>query len=87
MAEEIEHFQEFTGEMYAKLHANLHKKGGPFSSMNARQLFDFLKIEIMELQAALDHLGSEAACSELVDIANFSLLMHKRLRKRTIQGK
>jgi hypothetical protein len=81
----IEHFDEFTAAMHAKLARNRHKVGTPRGNLEINALLDFLKIEVKELEAAIRHLPLDEALDECVDVAAFCMLLHKRVSQRLVK--
>lgn len=71
---------EFAVAMEAKLRKNDHKDDWHKQPIEAH--IKLLRIEMMELDVALDHLGDEAAMTECVDIANFAMIIRDKLRER-----
>ncbi len=71
---------EFSLEMEMKLRKNDHKTGWHDQPIEAH--IKLLRIEMMELDVALDHLGDEAAAKECIDVANFSLIIWDKLLAR-----
>lgn len=71
---------EFAIAMEAKLRKNDHKTGWHDQPIEAH--IKLLRIEMMELDVALDHLGDEAAVNECVDVANFALIIRDKLLAR-----
>jgi hypothetical protein len=68
---------DFAIEMEAKLRKNDHKTG--WRDLPIEALERFMKIEIQEYEAAREFLSSAEAKNELVDIANFAMMLHDRL--------
>lgn len=73
---------EFAVAMEAKLQKNDHKTGWHDQPIEAH--IKLLRIEMMELDVALDHLGDEAAVKECVDVANFALIIRDKLLARIV---
>lgn len=71
---------EFALAMELKLRKNDHKTGWHDQPIEAH--IKLLRIEMMELDVALDHLGDEAAVKECVDVANFALIIRDKLLAR-----
>lgn len=71
---------EFAMAMELKLRKNDHKTGWRDQPIEAH--IKLLRIEMMELDVALDHLGDEEAMRECVDIANFAMIIRDKLRQR-----
>lgn len=71
---------EFAEAMEAKLRKNDHKTGWHDQPIEAH--IKLLRIEMMELDVALDHLGDEMAAKECIDVANFSLIIRDKLLAR-----
>lgn len=71
---------EFAVAMEAKLSNNDHKTGWHGQPIEAH--IKLLRIEMMELDVALDHLGDEAAAKECIDVANFALIIRDKLLAR-----
>lgn len=71
---------EFAVAMEAKLRKNDHKTGWKDQPIEAH--IKLLRIEMMELDVALDHLGDEEAMRECVDIANFAMIIRDKLKQR-----
>lgn len=71
---------EFAMAMESKLRKNDHKDGWHKQPIEAH--IKLLRIEMMELDVALDHLGDEEAMRECVDIANFAMIIRDKLKQR-----
>lgn len=71
---------EFAAAMELKLRKNDHKTGWHDQPIEAH--IKLLRIEMMELDVALDHLGDEVAAKECVDVANFALIIRDKLLAR-----
>lgn len=71
---------EFAEAMEAKLRKNDHKTGWHDQPIEAH--IKLLRIEMMELDVALDHLGDEMAAKECIDVANFALIIRDKLLAR-----
>lgn len=67
----------FALAMEAKLRANDHKTGWRDQPIEAH--IGLLKIEMMELDVALEFLTFDDVCKECVDIANFALIIRNKL--------
>jgi hypothetical protein len=67
----------FSEAMAAKLHKNDHKTG--WRDLPIEALFRQLMIEIEEFKVAKEFFSHKEARDELVDIANFALMLHDRL--------
>lgn len=67
----------FADQMEAKLQKNDHKTG--WHSLPVEALFRLLLIEIEEFKVAREYLSVAEARKELVDIANFSMILWDRL--------
>ena len=79
MAIEIrEPLSEFAILMEFKLRKNDHKTGWVHLPVEA--LFKFLMIEIEEFKVAHEFLGRAEAQKELVDVANYCMMLHDRLK-------
>lgn len=72
---------EFAEAMELKLRLNDHKTNWRDQPIEAH--IKLLRIEMMELDVALDHLGDEEAMRECVDIANFAMIIRDKLKART----
>ncbi len=68
---------EFAAMMELKLRKNDHKTGWKDQPIEAH--LKLLNIEMMELEVALEFLTFEDACKELVDIANFAMIIRNKL--------
>lgn len=71
---------EFAEAMEQKLRKNDHKTGWKDQPIEAH--IKLLRIEMMELDVALDHLGDKEAMNECVDIANFAMIIRDKLMAR-----
>lgn len=71
---------EFAVAMELKLRKNDHKTGWRDQPIEAH--IKLLRIEMMELDVALDYLGDEEAMRECVDIANFAMIIRDKLKQR-----
>jgi len=71
---------EFAKAMEAKLRKNDHKTGWKDQPVEAH--LKLLNIEMMELDVALEFLTLDDACKELVDIANFAMIIRDKLQKQ-----
>lgn len=71
--------------MELKLQRNDHKDGWHKQPIEAH--IRLLKIEMMELDVALEFLGDEEAAGECVDICNFAMIIRDKLLKRVEQKK
>lgn len=69
--------QLFAGAMEVKLKKNDHKTG--WLELPAPALFRLLEIEIEEYKVAAEYFGPTDAKNELVDIANFCMMLWDRL--------
>ncbi len=69
--------EDFAWLMEEKLRKNDHKKG--WRELPIEALFKLLMIEIEEFKVAHDFFGPGEAQNELVDIANFAMMLHDRL--------
>jgi len=69
--------QLFADAMEAKLKKNDHKSG--WRNLPIEALFKLLMIEIEEFKVANEFFEADAARKELVDIANFCMMLHDRL--------
>jgi hypothetical protein len=67
----------FAALMEAKLTKNDHKTS--WRDLPVEALFRLLMLEIEEFKVAHEFLGPDEARNELVDIANFCLILHDRL--------
>lgn len=70
--------------MEEKLRKKDHKTGWRTSPVTA--LTKLMKIEVMEYEVALEHFGYEEAQEELIDIANFAMILHDRLQVERDKG-
>lgn len=68
---------DFAVAMEKKLRKNDHKTGWKDQPIEAH--IRLLKIEMMELEVALDFLTFNDVCNECVDIANFALIIRNKL--------
>lgn len=68
---------EFVIAMEQKLRKNDHKTGWKDQPIEAH--LQLLNIEMMELKVALEFLTFDDACKELVDIANFAMIIRNKL--------
>ena len=71
---------EFAVAMELKLRKNDHKTGWHDQPIEAH--IKLLRIEMQELDVALEFLGDEAAAKECVDVANFALIIRDKLLAR-----
>jgi len=71
---------EYGHAMEAKLKKNDHKDH--WRNMPIKGLVTFLKIEIAELDAALEFLSPDEAAKECVDIGNFAMMLRDVLLNR-----
>lgn len=69
----------FVDDMEAKLERTKHKVGTPRGGLPVKGLLAMLKIEVAELEAAIDYMSTTEVKSEAVDVANFALLIYKRV--------
>lgn len=67
----------FAEEMETKLRRNDHKRG--WRDLPVEALFRLLMIELEEFRVADEFLNVADARKELVDLANFCLILHDRL--------
>lgn len=67
----------FAEQMEKKLRKNDHKRGWREQPIEA--LFRLLKIEVQEFEVADEFFTVAEARNELVDIANFAMMLHDRL--------
>lgn len=67
----------FVDQMELKLRKNDHKTGWRTKPIEA--LFQLLKLEVAEFEVAFEHFPVDEARPELVDIANFALIVYDRL--------
>jgi hypothetical protein len=70
--------QDFATKMEAKLIKNDHKSDGELLPVAA--LLRKLELELEEFKLAFEFESPEDAMWELVDIANFCMLLHKRIK-------
>jgi len=68
---------DFAELMEAKLKKNDHKTS--WAELPVEALFRLLMVEIEEFKIAHEFLGRDEARNELIDIANFCLILHDRL--------
>lgn len=68
---------DFAELMEAKLAKNDHKTS--WAQLPIEALFRLLMLEIEEFRVAHEFLGVDEARKELVDIANFCMILHDRL--------
>lgn len=69
--------QGFAEMMEKKLRKNDHKTS--WRELPVEALFRLLMVEIEEFKIAHEFLGKDEARNELIDIANFCLILHDRL--------
>lgn len=67
----------FARHMEMKLRRNDHKTS--WRELPVEALFKMLMLEIEEFKLAHEFLGDDEARKELVDVANFCLILHDRL--------
>lgn len=68
---------QFALSMETKLRKNDHKKG--WRDLPVEALFKLLMIEIEEFKVAHEFFEPDVAQNELVDIANFAMMLYDRL--------
>lgn len=71
-------FVAFTTAMAVKLHARRHKLDAP--KLPPAALLRMLRIEVEELAVALEYQTSKDVMAEAVDVANFAMLIFKRMQ-------
>lgn len=69
--------RDFAVAMEAKLRKNDHKNG--WRNLPIEALFKLLMIELEEFKVAHEFFGANEARKELIDIANFCMMLHDRL--------
>lgn len=69
--------RDFALQMEYKLRKNDHKTG--WRDLPVEALFKLLMLEIEEFKVAKEFFGKEEARKELVDVANFCMMLHDRL--------
>lgn len=69
----------FAEAMEAKLRKNDHKNKAGWEAQPIEALFKLLLLEVEEFKVADEFFDVDKARKELVDIANFSLILHHRL--------
>ncbi len=69
---------EFATAMEAKLRKNDHKTG--WQQLPVEALRRLMMLEIEEYNVAREFFGADEAMNELVDIANFAMMLRDRLR-------
>lgn len=69
--------EDFSLHMEEKLKKNDHKKG--WRELPVEALERLLKLELEEYYVARDFFGPEAARKELIDVANFCMMLWDRL--------
>ena len=69
--------QSFAEVMEAKLKKNDHKTS--WRGLPVEALFRLLMVEIEEFKVAHEFLSKDEARNELIDVANFRLILHDRL--------
>jgi hypothetical protein len=70
---------DFAVLMEAKLQKNDHKTS--WTNLPVEALFRMLTLEIEEFKVAHEFLGPDEAMKELVDVANYCMILHDRLKK------
>lgn len=70
---------DFVALMEAKLRKNDHKTS--WTHLPVEALFRLLMLEIEEFKVAQEFLGPDEAMNELVDVANYCMILHDRLKK------
>lgn len=70
---------EFASAMRQKLMSKVHRVGSTRGNLPTEALLGLLKAEIIEFEVALEHMSSDEAAKEAIDIANYAMLMWKRL--------
>jgi hypothetical protein len=68
---------DFAELMESKLKKNDHKKG--WKELPIEALRRLMMIEVQEFEVAREFFGVREAQNELVDIANFAMMLHDRL--------
>lgn len=71
---------EFVIQMERKLQRNDWKTGWKNQPVEAH--IRLLKIELLEFEVAYEFLSLNEACKELVDLSNFAMIIHDKLREK-----
>jgi hypothetical protein len=70
---------DFSWAMLEKMRRNAEKKGNSWEGMHETEIYDMLRREIDELEDSWNRGGRLDIIDELIDVANFCMMLRDRL--------